>query len=144
MYRVPRAPAIVAIGFVAALFAPLSGCQNVEKFEIPNIFRTVPDRPLADVPVPVGFRYQQRGSYIFDNNFRVARLRYTGTPWVEDVVAFFNEQMPLSRWRALPAFTRDGKQVLAFVNDRERCEITLDRRRGLTEIVIDITPRKTS
>ena len=72
------------------------GCRDVEKVEIPNIFRQTPERPLADVPVPVGFRFKEQGSFVFNSNYRVARLRYSGTPKIEEVVRFYREQMPLS------------------------------------------------
>ncbi len=141
--RAPLPRALAPLAVCVAALGLGGGCQNVEKIEIPNVFRTVPERPLADVPVPVGFRYKQKGSYIFDNNFRVARLRYTGTPWPEDAVAFFKQQMPLSHWRPSGEQTRDGKQILRFVNDTERCEVQIDRARGLTELTIDISPRET-
>jgi hypothetical protein len=139
--------ALVAAPVALCLTASIglgSGCQSVEKVEISNIFRQVPERPLADVPVPVGFRYKQKGSYIFNNNFRVARLCYSGTPWPEDALAFFAQQMPLSKWRPTGSETVDGWDILRFENEVESCAVKLDRKKGITSIVIDIAPRETS
>jgi hypothetical protein len=119
----------------------VGGCRDVEMVEIPNIFRQAPERPLADVPVPVGFRYKEQGSYIFDRNYRVARLKYTGTPHIDEAIAFFKQQMPLSRWK----FVREGSgemRTVVFDNDLEELTVSLDRDAGLTRIAIDISPRK--
>lgn len=128
----------------ATLFAGpflAGGCRDVEKVEIPNIFRQTPERPLADVPVPVGFRYKEQGSYIFDRNYRVARLKYTGTPHIDEAVAFFKQQMPLSRWKFLREGAGEGR-TLVFENDIEELTVSLDRGAGLTRIAIDIAPKK--
>jgi hypothetical protein len=119
----------------------LGGCRNVEKVEIPNIFHSTPERPLADVPVPNGFRYKDAGSYIFDRNYRVARLRYSGTPHMDEVVGFFKEQMPLSRW-ILVREQGDGPRQLYFQNEIEDMRISVDREGGITSIDIDISPKK--
>jgi hypothetical protein len=119
----------------------VGGCRDVEKVEIPNIFHQTPERPLADVPVPDRFRYKEQGSYIFDRSYRVARLRYTGTPHVEEAVEFFKAQMPLSRWKLVRETVGDAR-TLFFENDIEEMKISLDRQAGLTSVDIDISPKK--
>ena len=131
---------LVAAVLFAAVLIGGGGCRDVEKVEIQNIFSQAPVRPLPDVPVPIGFQYVERGSYVFNDNYRVARLRYTGTPHVDEVVQYYKEQMPLSKW----TFVRDTEmetRVLSFQNDLEKCEVGLERRGGLTTIEINITPR---
>ncbi len=119
------------------------GCRDVEKIEIPNIFHQPAERPLADVPIPNGFRFKERGSYLFDRNYRVARLRYNGTPHVDDVVAFFKAQAPLLKWRLVREADPDAEgPALVFENDTEEMKIDLERRGGLTSIEIDIVPKK--
>ena len=140
LVRVASRAMVVAVTLVGGPFL-VGGCRDVEKVEIPNIFRQVPERPLADVPVPTGFRYTERGSYIFDRNYRVARLRYTGTPHVDDAAGFFKEQMPQSKW----SFVREAgtdERTLVFQNEIEDMKISLDRQAGMTRIDIDISPRK--
>lgn len=137
-----RAGALCAL---AALFGGpflVGGCRDVEKIEIPNIFHQTPERPLADVPVPDGFRYKDTGSYIFDRSYRVARLRYSGTPHVNEAIGFFKEQMPLSRWSFVREQGTDSR-TLVFQNDIEELKISIDRDAGITSVDIDIAPRKT-
>jgi hypothetical protein len=134
--------AAVAAALVGGPFFA-GGCRDVEKIEIPNVFHRPAERPLADVPVPNGFTFKERGSYFFNRNYRVARLRYNGTPYMEDAIAFFKEQMPLSKWRLVREADPDADgPALVFENDTEEMRIDLERRGGLTRIDIDISPKK--
>ena len=135
----------LVLGAIALASAPLwgGGCQNVEKVEIPNVFRTTPERPLADVPVPVGFRYVERGSFIFDSNFRVAKLRYSGSQRLDEVVAFYTEQMPRSQWSFIGKSGEGEDKVLEFQSEMETCVVTLDREGGQSTLEIEIAPRRT-
>lgn len=130
--------AVLVMGSV--LFAP--GCQNVEMVSVPNVFRTMPERPIADVPVPVGLRFKNRGSYVFNNNYRVAKLRYTGALHVEDIERFYMEQMPLSRWEPV-AQSGAEQRVLEFRNSDESCTLTVQRSGGVSTLDIEIQPRET-
>jgi hypothetical protein len=134
------ARALLAAACVGAPMVAL-GCRDVDKIEIPNPFRQTPERPLADVPVPNGFRYLEQGSYIFDRNYRVARLRYSGTPHIDDAVAFFKEQMPLSKWNLVKE-GQDGGRWVQFQNEFEEMKVLLEREAGVTSIQIDISPKK--
>lgn len=118
-----------------------TGCQSFEGTQFAELFTTVPERPLADVPVPDGFRYKERGSYIFSSNYRVARLKYSGTPNLETTVAFFREHMPMSHWRVTDEQADGRASTLVFSNKEEACTVSFTRRSGLTYINIDITPR---
>jgi len=130
--------------FAAGLVVFAGGCRDVEKrdsFTVPNILQVRPERPLADVPVQVGFTMKSNGSYIFDGNYRVAKLLYRGTPKVDDCVQYFKEQMPQSRWTFVRDSDSDGR-VLTFFNDCEECNIKLGRVAGITSLDIEIKPRR--
>jgi len=121
------------------------GCRDIERvesFSVPNFLVVRPERPLADVPVPVGFTYKESGSYIFNGNFRVAKLQYRGTPHIERCVDFFKEQMPLSRWMLIREAGVD-ERVVTFRNESEEMLIRLDRSAGITALEIEIKPRST-
>jgi hypothetical protein len=133
--------AIVLAGGIAALGGGCRGVDRTESITIPNPVVVTPERPLADVPVPVGFAFKSTGSYIFDGNYRVARLLYRGTPHVEEVIQYFKEQMPQSRWMFVRDSGVDGR-VLLFHNDCEELELKLDRQSGITALQIDIKPRR--
>lgn len=133
------AAAAAVIGF--ALFGQgCRGIERVESFTVPNFLVVRPERPLADVPVPLGFTYKENGSYVFSGNYRVARLQYRGTPHIEECVRYFQEQMPPSRWRFIRQAGIEGRLV-TFHNDEEELRIKLDRSGGLTLLTIDIKPR---
>ena len=139
-----RRSALLTIVFAGGMAALTGGCRGVEKtesFTISNPLVVTPERPLADVPVPTGFAFKSYGSYIFDGNYRVARLLYRGTPHVEEVIHYFKEQMPQSRWMFVRDSGVDGR-VLTFHNDSEELELTLDRQSGMTALQIDIKPRR--
>lgn len=132
--------AIVAVTAAAAL----GGCRGVAgtgSVTIPNPLVVMPERPLADVPVPVGFALKSDGSYVFDGNYRVARLLYRGTPHITEVVRYFKEQMPQSRWTCVGDSGVDGR-VVTFQNEAEQLELKLDRDSGVTALEIDIKPRR--
>ena len=133
--------AMVVAGGISVLTAGCRGVERQESFTIPNPIVVNPERPLADVPVPVGFALKSNGSYIFDGNYRVARLLYRGTPHIEEVAQYFKDQMPQSHWQ----FVRDGgvdQRVMTFHNEAEELELKLDRQSGVTALQIDIKPRR--
>lgn len=134
---------VLAAGIGFAVLS--SGCRGIEKVEsinIPNFLVVRPERPLADVPVPLGFTYKENGSYIFSGNYRVARLLYRGTPHVDDCVEYFKEQMPQSRWAFVRDSGVDDREVM-FHNEAEELRIKFGRQGGLTVLRIDIKPRPT-
>lgn len=135
---------LVGVALVASLGAFGTGCQvgDIERIEIPNVFRIMPERPLADVPVPVGFRYREKGSYLFNNNYRVACIRYRGSNSHEETEAFYKEQMPLSHWTFVRA-SGERERVLEFQNELETCTVKLYRKGGFGALDIEIMPRKT-
>lgn len=132
---------VVAAGIV--VFG--GGCTSVQQTDsitVRNPLRVVPERPLDDVPVPVGFTYKKNDSYVFSGNYRVAKLEYRGTPQIEECVAYFKEHAPVSRWIFVRESTVDGPVVL-FQNEAEEMAVRFDRRGGITQLSIEIKPRAT-
>src|SRR5437868_301919 len=132
---------VVAAGIV--VFG--GGCtsvQNTESITVRNPLRVVPERPLDDVPVPVGFTYKKNDSYVFSGNYRVAKLEYRGTPHIEECIEYFKEQAPVSRWSFVRETSADG-QGLTFQNEAEEITVQFDRRGGGTKLSIEVKPRST-
>ena len=117
------------------------GCQSVEHVAGGGLFETVTERPLADVPVPDGLRFEESGSYVFNRNFRVARLFYRGTGDLRAIEGFYKEQMPLSRWTFVRA-SGIQERVIEFQSKLETCTVTLKRLGGASSLDIEISPRK--
>jgi hypothetical protein len=133
-------PALVVAVGISALAGGCRDIHRTESFTIPNFMAVRPERPLADVPVPMGFTYKEHGSYVYSGNYRVAKLSYRGTPKVEDCVDFFRGEMPQSRW----AFVRESgvdERDLLFHNEQEEMTVRLSRVSGITSIEIAIKPR---
>ena len=64
----------------------------------------------------IRFRFRERGSYIFNNNYRVAKIRYSGARRLEQVEAFYKDQMPLSEWTFV-GVSGARKRVIEFQSD---------------------------
>lgn len=132
------------MALAATVLAGASGCQTSgtggERFFIPNIFQSETERPLADVPVPRGSRLQHRGSYIFDNNYRVALLRYSSGQSKGKLESFFESQMPVSGWSST-GVSGESTRVLEYTKELERCRITITRSSGVSRIEIDVAPK---
>jgi hypothetical protein len=133
-----------AVGLAALLSVTGAGCGGIEKqdsFTLPNPMIVRPERPLADVPVPVGFAFKSNGSYIFSGNYRVAKLLYRGTPHIDACMEYFKREMPQSRWNFVRDSGVDGR-AMTFYNECEELNIKFDRVAGLTSLDIEIKPRR--
>ncbi len=124
-----------------AVVAVFSGCAGTRPLKVANPLEAEPERPLTDVPVPVGFIYRTKDSYILKGNYRVARLVYVGSSAVDRVAAFYEEQMPLSRWKLKRDFGVT-ERVLTFESEHEECSVRVQRRQGLTFLDVEIAPRR--
>jgi len=118
------------------------GIHSADTITVSNPLKIIPERPLADVPVPSGFTYKSNGSYVFSGNYRVAKLVYRGTPKMDDCEQYFREQMPLSRWSFIKDAGTDERE-LVFQNDAaEEMLVFMKRSAGLTSLEIEIKPRR--
>ena len=136
-----RRTGILAIVAAAALMG--AGCTTTgggKEISITNPFVITPERPLTDVPVPTGFTYKSKDSYVFSGNYRVAKLVYRGGAHIDACVAYFKQQMPVSNWAFVKDSSTDGR-VVTFHNEAEEMRIIFDRQAGLTHMAIEIKPR---
>ena len=83
--------------------------------------------PIPDVPVPVGFRLDQRKS----RNFAAAGTRYVdhryrGGENKYAVARFYKSHMPISRWSLVTDMFVQGNILLDFEKETERCRVTID------------------
>lgn len=82
--------------------------------------------PIADLPVPAGFRLLEGRS----RNFTAAGARYADHVyhgWADKfaVARFYKRQMPISRWALVTDMFVQGSIILDFEKDTERCRITV-------------------
>ena len=108
-----------------------------------------PDRTLeptaalrfSDVPVPAGFKLIPEQSYSFENaGVRVALMKYKGRGTLDQVLNFYKEHMPLSRWTLLN-ISEYGQRLLNFERENETCIITMESKFTGTLITVSLGPK---
>jgi hypothetical protein len=100
---------------------------------------------FVDLPMPAGFKLLDKETTDYmTGGLRYAKQVYKGSADPVLVREFFQEQMPLSRWKWVDTENEGGVQSLRFRKDEERCDIKVTREgRGLflkTMIRIRISP----
>lgn len=135
-----RLTTVVALGLVTA------GCATKNKESVGRN-HLIPSRSpyFADLPVPAGFTLVDKETTDYmTGGLRYARHVYEGPSSPVEVRDFFQEQMPLSRWKWIDTENESGVQQLRFRKEDERCDVTVNREsRGLfrkTMIRIRISP----
>ena len=130
----------------AACLAMVVGCSSSNK-QVVGRSRLMPSLSpyFVDVPVPQGFKLvDEETSDYMTTGIRYARHTYEGAASPVEVRDFFQEQMPLSRWKWINTQNESGVQTLRFEKDQERCDVTVTQRpRGLVRkscVKIRISP----
>jgi len=94
-----------------------------------------------DIPVPIGFKIDQFGSFAFQTEYtRVGLLKYKGRANPDKVVAFYKDQMPLYGW-ALVNIIEYGKRIINFEKEGQSCIITIEPTGSKTILTIAISPK---
>lgn len=131
-------------GLAVSLLA--AGCAEKPKDTIGRNQLVASRSPyFADLPVPAGFEMVDNETTDYmTGGLRYARHVYAGPAEPVQVRDFFQEQMPLSRWKWIDTENESGVQSLRFRKDDERCDVTITREnRGWfpkTMIRIRISP----
>ena len=96
---------------------------------------------FSDVPIPVGFKILNGETYIFESaGVRVGVLKYRGKANIEQITAFYKEQMPMYNWHLLN-MVEYGDRLLNFDRDTETCIVTLTPQGSTTIITISVGPK---
>jgi len=96
---------------------------------------------FSDVPVPSGFKLLAQDSYTFQSaGVRVGVLKYHGKADIEQVVAFYKDQMPLYNWNLLNAIEY-GQRLLNFDREQETCIVDLSAKGNNITIIISLGPK---
>jgi hypothetical protein len=97
---------------------------------------------FTDIPVPKGFKFLAADSYAFQSgNLRVGVLVYSGRATAEQLVAFYQGQMPIYNWNLLNVIEY-GKRLLNFDRDNESCVINIEPKLLNTKVIISIGPKQ--
>jgi len=131
---------------VLGLATVLAGCQqpNAPEEPPPRLVPTM-NPTIPDVPVPASFRFLERESRdLSSGGSRWITHYYEGSASPAAVVAFYEEQMPLSRWKLINRQTERGVRTLRFEKPHEGCEIRITPKGKVqrkVEVFVTIYPR---
>ena len=129
------------------LTAVLWGCAGLSKKDMATGVATLEPSVMlkfADIPVPKGFKFLPQDSYAFQSgNVRVGVLVYAGRATAEQLVVFYQEQMPLYNWNFINVIEY-GKRLINFDRDNESCVISIEPRLLNTRVIISLGPKQPS
>jgi hypothetical protein len=120
----------------------ITGCASMMQSNADKALEPAATLRFSDIPVPSGFKLLTLQSYSFENaGVRVAFLKYKGRGSLDQVLNFYKEQMPLSKWDLLN-ISEFGSRLLNFERDNETCIITMQASQfGGTLISVSVGPK---
>jgi len=132
------------LGFVFAVMiflTTISGCASMMSANSDKVLEPASSLRFSDIPVPLGFKLIVQQSYSFENSgVRVAMLKYKGRGTLDQVLNFYKEQMPLSKWNLLN-ITEFGQRLLNFERENETCIISMQSEFGGTLVTLSLGPK---
>ncbi len=82
--------------------------------------------PIPDLPVPIGFDMDETASRSFAaGGTRFVDHAYTGRADKYAVSRFYKRRMPVCRWVLVTDMFVQGKIILEFTKEHERCHISI-------------------
>ena len=100
-----------------------------------------PDFRIADIPLPAGFDFVRKGSFVFQNSrMDVGRIQYSGRAPIEEVAQFYLDEMTNYNWTLLNV-TEYGSITLYFEKPDKAAQVLLTPKVRGTEIQISFFPK---
>jgi len=123
----------------------LTGCVRLSKKDVATGTTTLEPSVMlkfADIPVPKGFKFLPADSYAFQSgNIRVGVLVYSGRATPEQLVAFYQDQMPIYNWNFLNVIEY-GKRLINFDRENESCVVSIEPKLLNTRVIISLGPKQ--
>jgi len=93
---------------------------------------------FSDLPVPNGFVFLRKKSFVFQNNdTRMGTLFYTGKATFEGLTEFYKQSMTENGWD-LTNIVEFGKTIMNFEKGSERCVVTIDLK-GVKSLIVSLS-----
>jgi len=127
--------------YIAVMLTILCGCVAVRPAQERPPAKLEPALALkfSDIPVPARFKYLDKESYVFQTKeTRIGMLKYKGKASSEQIIQFYQEQMPLYGWKLVNAF-EFGQKIFNFEKKEESCIVYIEENTGI--IVISFGPK---
>ena len=94
---------------------------------------------FEDIPVPLNFKHLPDESMVYLNGYvRTAEIKYLGSARVDDLINFYQKQMPLYGWNYQMTLSVDRKKGLAFERRKEQCKVIIEQKGRETYLTIEI------
>jgi hypothetical protein len=121
---------------VAVSIVCVTGCQKGGQAASAPQVQFSRDVTFEDIPVPAGFKLERKKSYSFQNDVtRVGRLSYEGRSSINNVLAFYQQQMPLHGWQEM-SYVDYGSSIRYFEKGGQSCIITVEPSPGYHNVRI--------
>jgi len=118
----------------------LAACDSSSP-ETPGPLMAGANSPIADVPVPIGFKLQEGKSYAqVTGPLRFVKYYYVGRESTLPVVKFFKDNMPLNKWDFVSQDGPANEMTLKFTKSNEDCVIVIQGGSMHTKVWINIDP----
>lgn len=102
------------------------------------------DVTFEDIPVPKGFKLKRRDSYSFQNDVtRVGRLVYEGRSSINNVLAFYQQQMPLHGWQEM-SYVDFRSSVRYYEKEGQSCILSVEPSGGWHNVTIILSTQPKS
>jgi hypothetical protein len=102
------------------------------------------DVAFEDIPVPAGFKLERKTSYSFQNDTtRVGRLVYEGRGSINQVLAFYQQQMPLHGWQEM-SYIDYRSSVRYYEKEGQSCILTVEPSGGWHNVKIVLSTQPVS
>ena len=138
---------LVGLSLVLGAGTILTGCSLYRK-TIGKVFRgaeqmeTVSDndRQPDDIPVPhLNFKHLPDESYYYETaGVRTAIIKYEGSSHLDEVVTFYQTQMPEHHWIHQITEKAGETYVMAFTKNKEKCVVIAENVGRETNLTIKI------
>ena len=140
-----RLSLLLIIGVVTVALYCATGCKKGDQPGGAPQAQFANDVTFEDIPVPSGFTLMRKDSYSFQNDVtRVGRLVYKGRSDINNVLAFYQQQMPLHGWQEM-SYVDYRASIRYYEKEGQSCILSVETR-GLShwhniKIVLSTQPK---
>ncbi|MCX6355609.1 MAG: hypothetical protein NTZ78_12035 [Candidatus Aureabacteria bacterium] len=126
------------------LLAGMTGCKKGDQPAGSPQVAFSSDVSFEDIPVPAAFVLKRSNSYSFQNDVtRVGRLIYEGRSSLNDVLAFYQQQMPLHGWQEM-SYIDYYSSTRYYEKEGQSCILTVEPKIGWKNVRIILSTQPKS
>ncbi len=134
--------ALMGLGGLACTTTSLSGDVESQRMSRLQEKKSSHFR-ITSVPVPGNFKFDRDNSFVYetgDRKITVGHLFYSGSGKLEDLVAFYQNEMINNQWVLVRTIEQEGTTMM-FEKEGEVCDVFLKSSFASSTIEIQYGPR---